>query len=283
MVKGCGRLLSRPGQRSSSPVSGLFLCYRAVVVCFSRPLWTPVPLCNSALDLPSPPLSGDMPGQVCPVRSVWTLAPATCYVLGPDPCVNFDPPSVLSLDSLPAPDAFELIVYCMHEDCFRTWVPRMASYDEVVGHLAHLWLDGCWPFMAAICSLLAWRGLSRGGCAGHFAAHLFCYAASIAAPDRVAPAHFRADLLGGRETRSEPGFVAVNGLPIRGAFSVRPGLSVVTVFPSGWAWSNWCLAEHHLADPYDHHDHVRALAGIIWKCCFYYPHYHHSTFGPVSP
>ena len=91
-------------------------------------------------------------GGLPSVRSVWALAPATCSVLGPDPCVNFDPPSVLSLDCYPDPDAFELIVYCLHEDAFRTWVPRTAAYGEVLGHLARVCgmseVCALWPRLA---------------------------------------------------------------------------------------------------------------------------------------
>ena len=199
------------------------------------------------------------------VRTVWNLSPAECYVLGPDPQVNFDPPSVLCLDCLPEPDDFELIVYSLHEDAFRTWVPRVASHAALTRFLSRICgIDEVcllWPRFApclpgGACHVVAVPEVMQNECFAIVdSRRVFPTAVRqalrlVQLPDRVSPAHFGDDLCG-HETRLLPGSVAVDGLPISGTLHAWPGLSVVTVFPQGTRWldcvfDNWRIARSHI-------------------------------------
>ena len=180
------------------------------------------------------------------VRGIWPSAVTACCALGPDPGVNFDLPAVFSFDCYPAPDDFELVVYSLHEAAFRTWIPRLASYDEVVCFLAGLCgvTEACalWPDFAPCIHgevghvVIVPEVLRSDRFAIVDSRRLFPSDARSALrlvmlPDRVAAAHVRTDLLKDMQTRRVPGWLAVNGLPLRGTLVAHPGVRVVTIFP----------------------------------------------------
>ena len=192
------------------------------------------------------------------VRSLWAPAPAACAVLGPDPSVNFDPPSVVWLDCYPEHSDLELFVYCLHEDAFRTWVPRVASHEVVVQHLSKICgLTGMcvlWPHFAPC--------FSGGACHAVLVPDVLCHAAFaivdsrrvyphesrralrlVQLPDRLRQNEAGSALLEGIRTSRPPGAVALDGLPLRGPLVGRPGVCVVTVFPQGARWTD-CVADN---------------------------------------
>ena len=199
-------------------------------------------------------------------RSVWTLAPATCSVLGPDPCVNFDPPSVLSLDCYPDPEDFELIVYCLHEDAFRTWVPRIASYDEVLGHLARVcgMTEVCapWPrfapclpggacHVAIVPTVMQDANYAIVDSRRVFPRDVRKALRLVLLPDRVAPVNLGDDLFRDEPPRLALGALALDGLLTHGPFRTRPGIHTITVFPAPAGWTacvcdNWRIVTSHV-------------------------------------